>query len=158
MSDEASHEQPGAPDGVGSLAQEAAKFAGAFATWAVQHGSDVTHQAADLAGQVREGVKESVKEHVHEADAHFATGSAECTVCPVCRTVAAVREVSPEVKAHLTTAATSLVAVASTLLSTVAEARHAARPDTAPPPTAPPSSARPTQETPVEHIDLDPEA
>ena len=41
---------------------------------------------------------------------HFATGSSECQVCPVCQAVAAVRHVKPEAVEHLLDAAASLVA------------------------------------------------
>ena len=43
---------------------------------------------------------------------------AECTFCPVCRVISAVRETSPEVRHHLTTAATSLMHAAAGLLAT----------------------------------------
>jgi hypothetical protein len=41
---------------------------------------------------------------------HLATGAAECTVCPVCQAVGALRTVRPEAVAHLLDAAASLVA------------------------------------------------
>ncbi len=41
---------------------------------------------------------------------HLATGSAECTVCPVCQAVAVLRTVRPEAARHLLDAAASLVA------------------------------------------------
>lgn len=109
------HEEPQAGQGsgpeVGSLSEEAAKLLGALSGWA----SDVAH-----------GV-----------EGHFATGAPECTVCPVCRTVHAVRELSPEVKTQLAGAATSLLGAAATLLA-------AAVPD---------QGAR--EGSGVEHIDLD---
>lgn len=132
---------------VGSLAAEAARFVGAFTSWAAEHGAEVTHQAADLAGHLRDQTRErfadgsdasegSVASDDDPTDAphshHTGTDGAPCTACPVCRTMTAVREVSPELKAHLATAATSLVAAASTLLATVVDAgRHPeADPDT----------------------------
>lgn len=63
--------------------------------------------------------------------------AAECTWCPVCRTVHALRETSPEVRAQLATAATALLQAASGLLAT-------AVPDT-----------RRDPSTGVERIDLD---
>lgn len=135
-------------EGVGSLAHEAARLAAAFATWTTQHGADLGHQVHDVAGAIKDQVCEGVK----DADDHFATGSAECRVCPVCRTVAAVREVSPEVRAHLVSAASSLVAAASGLLATVVdETRNAARADAGEKPS--PRSARQD----VQRIDLDDE-
>jgi hypothetical protein len=68
-------------------------------------------------------------------DQHLATGAPECTYCPLCRTVHALRHTSPEVRAHLATAATSLVQAVSGLLATA----------------VPEDRAR----SGVEHIDLD---
>ncbi len=53
---------------------------------------------------------------------HLATGTAECTVCPVCQGVAAARQVGPETVAHLLHAATSFVAALRTVVAPVAEA------------------------------------
>lgn len=69
-------------------------------------------------------------------DEHVATGSPECTVCPVCQAVGALRHVHPEVVTHLLDAAASLTAA---LRSAVA---------TAPAPAAPPAPH-------VQRIDLD---
>ena len=82
--------EPGGPESVGSVAEEAAKLFGAFSGWAKEHGDGLS----------------SLTDGLHE---HVATGSPECSWCPVCRTVAAVRQTSPEVMAHLTTAASSLM-------------------------------------------------
>jgi hypothetical protein len=82
---------------VGSVAEEAAKLLGALSDWA--------------------------KDATHDVDAHLATGSAECTVCPICRTVHAVRELSPEVKAQLASAATSLMHAAAGLMATAGSDR-----------------------------------
>ncbi|WP_300676378.1 DUF5304 family protein [Nocardioides sp.] len=76
-----SHHSHGDP--VGSAAEEALRLVGALAGWA--------------------------SEQVGTANEHLATGSAECTVCPICRTVHAVREVSPEVRDHLVAAGASLI-------------------------------------------------
>jgi hypothetical protein len=69
-------------DNVGSASEEAAKLFSAVQDWARQRFD-------------------------HE---HLATGSAECQVCPVCQTVAALRQVRPETVEHLMDAAASLVA------------------------------------------------
>ena len=45
---------------------------------------------------------------------HFATGAAECQVCPVCQVVAAVRGVRPETVEHLLDATASFVAAVKT--------------------------------------------
>lgn len=97
------------PD-VGSLTEEAAKLFGALSGWAREHAGE--------AGEGLSGMAAGAAASLHEVDDHLATGSAECTVCPVCRTVHAVRQLSPEVKAHLASAATSLAQAAASLLTT----------------------------------------
>jgi hypothetical protein len=94
---------------VGSLAEEATKLMGALAGWAKEHGVEAGHGLSGLAGEVR-----------NDVDEHLATGAPECTYCPLCRTVHAVRQVSPEVKTHLASAASSLMLAAAGLLATVA--------------------------------------
>ena len=90
------------PEPVGSVAEEAAKLFGALSGWAREHGDGVSAMA------------DSLSEEVHE---HLATGSAECAWCPVCRTVAAVRHTSPEVRAHLTSAVSSLMLAVSGMMA-----------------------------------------
>ena len=107
-------------DNVGSVSDEALKLIGALSGWAREHGSDFGH---------------GLNEHLAES---LATGSAECTWCPVCRTVHAVRQTSPEVRAHLVSAAGSLIQAASGFLTTAV------------PPEGRPGGG-------VEHIDLDAE-
>lgn len=97
------------PD-VGSVAEEAVKLLGALSEW-----------AKDAAGDV---------------DQHIATGAAECTYCPICRTVHAVRELNPEVKTQLATAATTFLNAAAGLLAGAATGQ----------------TERPER---VQHIDLD---
>jgi hypothetical protein len=113
------------PD-VGTLAEEAAKLLGALSGWA--------RDQADEAGDGLSGLAGHAAAAAHDVNVHLATGSAECTVCPVCRTVHAVRQLSPEVKAHLTTAVTSLAQAAAALLNTPDQRQEA---------------------TDVEHIDVD---
>ena len=48
---------------------------------------------------------------------HFATGSSECQVCPVCQAVAALRQVRPETVEHLLDAAASFVAALKTTVA-----------------------------------------
>lgn len=95
---------------VGSVADEAAKLLGALSDWA--------------------------KDAAHDVDRHIATGAEECTYCPVCRTVHAVRELSPEVKAQLATAATTFLQAAAGLMASAATGQ----------------TDRPER---VQHIDLD---
>lgn len=101
----------GGPDeAVGSVADEAAKLFGALSDWA------------------------------RDANDHIATGAEECTFCPICRTVHAVRLASPEVRTHLTVAAANLMQAAAGILA--AASQEGSRPG---------SAGRDG----VEHIDLD---
>ena len=95
---------------VGSLGDEAAKLLGALSGWAREHASEASDGFSSLAAHAAASA--------HDLNEHLATGSPECTVCPVCRTVHAVRQLSPEVKAHLTTAITSLAQAAAAIMAT----------------------------------------
>jgi hypothetical protein len=97
------------PD-VGSVGEEAAKLLGALSDWA--------------------------KDAAQDVDRHIATGAEECTYCPICRTVHAVRGLSPEVKAQLATAATTFLQAAAGLMASAARDQQA-------------------RQGGVEHIDLD---
>jgi hypothetical protein len=93
--------------GVGSVAEEAAKLLGALSGW-----------ARDSGDGLYDGVQDGLSSLADELHEHVSTGSPECSWCPLCRTVAAVRHASPEVKAHLSTAASSLMLAVSGLLAT----------------------------------------
>ena len=95
-------------ESVGSVGEEAAKLLGALGDWA-----------------------RDVSDHVD-------TGAAECSYCPICRTVHVFREASPEVRTHLATAAGSLMQAAVGILSAASQEAGRSRP-------------QPT----VERIDLD---
>jgi hypothetical protein len=110
------------PEPVGSVAEEAAKLFGALSSWAREHGDGASAMAGTVAA--------SLSDELH---AHLATGSQECTWCPVCRTVAAVRQASPEVRAHLVSAGSSFLLAVSGMMATQTPSREAG----------------------VEHIDLD---
>jgi hypothetical protein len=88
---------------VGSLGEEAVKLLGALQDWAKESGGDSATTGAASAFK-------SFNEHI-------ATGDAECRYCPVCQVISAVREVSPEVKQHLSTAASSLLQAAAAAMS-----------------------------------------
>lgn len=140
------------PD-VGPWADEAVRLAGAFSAWASRNTAGLGLHAQEVAGAFVHGLRESLT----EADHHLATGAQECTVCPVCRAVAAVREVSPEVKAHLGQAATSLLAAASGLLASFADGTRSEGergPGEGDPGSGGTTSARSATAR-VEHIDLD---
>jgi len=99
-----------ADETVGSVSEEAAKLLHALQDWAKESGSEYAGAAAAAA--------EGATSAMHRVDEHLATGAAECSYCPVCRAISAVRSTSPEVRQHLTTAATSLMNAAAGLLAT----------------------------------------
>ena len=98
------------PDDVGTLGEEAAKLLGALSGWARDHAAEAGDGLSGLASQAAASA--------HDLNDHLATGAAECTVCPVCRTVSALRQVSPEVSAHLSAAMSSLAQAAAAFLAT----------------------------------------
>lgn len=103
----------GGPEGsepVGSVGEEAAKLFGALSGWAREQGSDYAGTADEAAGTLADAVRD-VKDHV-------ATGGEDCRYCPVCQVIHVVRQTSPEVRAHLAVAASSLMQAASELLAT----------------------------------------
>ncbi len=102
---------------VGSLAEEASKLLGALDDWAREQTGGLGDTASGVSGHAA----------ARDLDAHLATGSAECTVCPVCRAMHAVRQLSPEVTAHLTSAAASLVQAVGAILATAAPESSADR-------------------------------
>ncbi|WP_370287562.1 hypothetical protein [Nocardioides sp.] len=128
---------PGAD--IGSVGEEAMKLLGVFADLARQHGGDAASAAGAMAGQA--------SSFAQEINDHLATDAAECRYCPICRVVHAVRQTSPDVRAHLTSAASSLLQAAAGLLETL------------PPPPGDPSGADGASTSPrgpsVERIDLD---
>ena len=97
---------------VGPLAEEAAKLLGALSGWAREHAAEASDGLSGLADRAASAA--------HGVDEHLATGAAECTVCPLCRTVHAVRQLNPEVTTHLASAMSSLAQAAAALMSTPA--------------------------------------
>ncbi|MFC5922503.1 hypothetical protein [Micromonospora vulcania] len=73
----------------------------------------------------------------------FATGTAECCICPVCRGIAALRDPSPEFAERLATGAGDLAAGVASLLRAFApvESPQASPPEPAAPPRPAPASA-----------------
>jgi hypothetical protein len=102
------------PDGpeepVGSVGEEAAKLLGALSSWAREQGEDYAGSASDAAGAFA-GVVQDLSEHI-------ATGGEDCRYCPLCQVIHAVRNTSPEVRTHLSVAASSLMHAAAGLLAT----------------------------------------
>jgi hypothetical protein len=103
---------------VGTLAEEAAKLLGALSGWADRGDQGGPGgRVDDLASRASDALHQ-VAAHASASHASGATGAGECTWCPLCRTVHAVRSLSPEVREHLASAATSLVHAAAGLLAT----------------------------------------
>jgi hypothetical protein len=115
---------PGEP--IGGVAEEAAKLFAALSGWARDQGLDYAGSAAGAAAAMSE-TAQTINEHI-------ATGSEDCRYCPVCQVIHAVRSTSPEVKAHLAVAASSLMHAAAGVLAT---------------------QVPPDKRSPVEKIDLD---
>ena len=156
----------GPQEPVGSVAEEAAKLFGALADLARGaeaeapgeapgpggHGGGALGSLGDLAARAAAGVREA-QGHLsaraeaerdrtaHDptddpADGHDHEGP-DCRFCPVCRALHVVRQTSPEVRAHLADAGSSLLQAAAGWLAT-----------------AVPEEARSTRAG-VERIDLD---
>lgn len=116
----------GSDEPVGSVGEEAAKLFAALSTWARDQGVEHVGTAA--------GAASAVSEAMHSINEHVATGSEDCRYCPVCQVIHLVRTTSPEVKAHLAVAASSLMHAAAGVLAT---------------------QVPPDKKGPVEKIDLD---
>lgn len=110
MSDETG--RPGGPSGeeIGSVGEEAAKLFIALSGWAKEHGAGTVDSAAGMGSQVTDALR--------DVNAHIATGGDDCKYCPICQVISAVRSTSPEVKAHLAVAASSLMHAAAGVLAT----------------------------------------
>ena len=115
---------------VGSLAEEAARLMHALKDWAEDRGGEYAGATAAAAAGAADAA--------HQWREHVADGGTECTLCPVCRVIAAVRGTSPEVRQHLSAAASSLMQAAAGMMATEV------------PETAPRRAGTPTQK-----IDLD---
>jgi hypothetical protein len=118
---------PGDHEPVGSVGEEAAKLLGALSEWARDQGTDYAGSAA--------GAASSFAQTVRDVNEHIATDSADCRYCPVCQVIHVVRSTSPEVREHLSVAASSLMHAAAGLLAT--------------------NTSGSSSSTPVEKIDLD---
>jgi hypothetical protein len=95
---------------IGSVGEEAAKLFTALSGWAKDQGS----QGADSAT----GAAFAFGDMLKDVNEHIATGGADCKYCPLCQVISAVRSTSPEVKAHLAVAASSLMHAAAGVLAT----------------------------------------
>ena len=95
---------------IGSVGEEAAKLFTALSGWAKDQGAQGTDSAAGAAFAFGDMLK--------DVNDHIATGGQDCKYCPLCQLISAVRATSPEVKAHLTIAASSLMSAAAGVLAT----------------------------------------
>jgi hypothetical protein len=105
-----SRDQPGPHDEVGSVGEEAAKLLGALSDWAKDQGTDYAGSATGAANTFAQAVR--------DVNEHIATDSEDCRYCPVCQVIHVVRQTSPEVRAHLSVAASSLMHAAAGMLAT----------------------------------------
>lgn len=124
MSDESGPGHPGdpasgpasgfgtAPNGepIGNVGEEAAKLFAALSGWAKDQGTDYAGTAA--------GAASAMSDAFQNVNEHLATGGEDCKYCPLCQVISAVRTTSPEVKAHLAVAASSLMHAAAGVLAT----------------------------------------
>ena len=97
-------------DSVGSVGEEAIKLLNALQGWARESGSDYANAAA--------GVASEAASSFHSLNEHIATGGEDCRYCPICQVISTVRETSPEVKEHLSTAATSFMHAVAGVMAT----------------------------------------
>ena len=106
----AGYDEQSAPESVGSVGEEAAKLLGALSEWARDQGTDYAGTAA--------GAAASFAHAVRDVNDHIATEGEDCRYCPVCKAIHVVRSTSPEVREHLSIAASSLMHAAAGLLAT----------------------------------------
>lgn len=102
---------------VGSVGEEALKLLAALQGWAKENGGE-------HAGASAEATAEGVSSLFHEINEHIATGGADCRYCPLCQAISTVRQVSPEVKEHLASAAASLMKAIAGAMATDPERGH----------------------------------
>ena len=95
---------------VGSLGEEAIKLMAALQGWARESGGDYANAAADAAAGATSAM--------HSVNEHIATGSKDCQYCPVCQVISAARGISPEVKQHLSSAASSFMQALASAMAT----------------------------------------
>ncbi len=112
--------ESGPHEPVGSVGEEAAKLLGALSEWARDQGTDYAGTAA--------GAASSFAHAVQDVSEHIATDSEDCRYCPVCQAIHFVRQTSPEVRAHLSVAASSLMHAAAGMLATQANGQSTSSP------------------------------
>jgi len=120
---------------VGSLPEEAAKLFAVLQGWATDHSQVAgTPGADDGSASTSDGDE---PRHGTEGPCADQDPPPECRYCVWCQLIRAARATSPEVREHLTSAATSFALALQALLETPAERRKDAE-----------------RESPIEKIDL----
>jgi hypothetical protein len=97
-------------ESVGSVGEEAVKLLQALQDWAKESGSDYAGAATGAAAGAASALR--------DVNEHIATGSEDCRYCPICQAISLVRSTSPEVRQHLSSAASSLLQAAAGVLAT----------------------------------------
>ena len=87
-------------DSFGAAAEEAARLVDALGQWLAARSAPRTGGPVDLG----------------YLDTHIATGSAECTLCPLCQLIALGRQASPELAHRLDEAMQAFLTLARTAL------------------------------------------
>jgi hypothetical protein len=97
-----------------------------------------TGSAAEEALRLLAAAEEWVRSHAGGLldEEHLATGSASCSVCPLCQSITVLRQVRPETVSHLLAAGSALAAALRSVV-----------------PAAPGAGTSPASR--VQHIDLD---
>jgi hypothetical protein len=132
---------------------------------AIVTGEPTEEHGGDAGARLLDAVHDWARSTFGEAEtSHLATGAAECTWCPVCQLIAALRGDRPDVTEKLATAATAAAAAIRAVLDAAnagpapapgppadadRESTVAADADPVPPPTRRPRRPR------VQRIDLD---
>ena len=125
------HPGPGAPRGadpqgeaIGSVGEEAAKLFTALSGLAKDFGAGAVSAASGAKDQAEQSASSGAGgafafgDVLRDVNEHISTGGEDCRYCPVCQVISAVRATSPEVKAHLAVAASSLMHAAAGVLAT----------------------------------------
>ena len=109
---------------IGSVGEEAAKLFTALSGMARDLGAGAARAGGAAKDQGAQGADSAAGaafafgDLLKDVNDHIATDGQDCKYCPVCQVISAVRATSPEVKAHLAVAASSLMHAAAGVLAT----------------------------------------
>ena len=76
-------------------------------------------------GQDGGSLRDAVGDLGDNLNAHIATGGENCAYCPVCQAIGMMRAISPEARAHLSAAGSSLLKAVATMMETPVPPREA---------------------------------